>query len=110
MKKWASIALALVLCMSCLTLPALAEDVTLNFLIMPDLEILQPTFDLYEEQNPGVKINVEVLPFDNMFEAIEVRLGSGESSIDAFLVDVTVVANYALKGYLAPLEDKIAAE
>lgn len=110
MKKWASIALALVLCMSCLTLPALAEDVTLNFLIMPDLEILQPTFDLYEEENPGVKINVEVLPFDNMFEAIEVRLGSGESSIDAFLVDVTVVANYALKGYLAPLEDKIAAE
>lgn len=108
MKKRIALVLVLMLALSCFTASALAEDVTLNFLIMPDLEILQPTFDRYEELNPGVKINVEVLPFDSMFEAIEVRLGNGESSIDAFLVDVTVVANYALKGYLTSLEDKIA--
>ncbi|MEA5014178.1 MAG: sugar ABC transporter substrate-binding protein [Candidatus Limiplasma sp.] len=111
MKKRISLLLALLIAMSCVSIPALAGDeITLNFLIMPDLEILQPTFDLYEEQNPGVKINVEVLPFDKMFEAIEVRLGNGEDSIDALLVDCTVVANYALKGYLAELEDKIAPE
>lgn len=110
MKKWLSLSLALLITMGCFILPAQAEDVTLNFLIMPDLEILQPTFDLYEQQNPGVKINVEVLPFDKMFEAIEVRLGSGEDSIDALLVDCTVVANYALKGYLAPLENNLAPE
>lgn len=110
MKKWLALVLSLVLLMSCFAVSATAEDTTLNFLIMPDLEILQPTFDQYELDHPGIKINVEVLPFDKMFEAIEVRLGSGEPSIDAFLTDVTVVANYALKGYLAPLEDKIAPE
>lgn len=110
MKKWLSLSLALLLIVGCFIIPAHAEDVTLNFLIMPDLEILQPTFDLYEQQNPGVKINVEVLPFDKMFEAIEVRLGNGEDSIDAFLVDCTVVANYALKGYLAPLEDQLSPQ
>ena len=93
MKKWLALVLSLVLLMSCFAVSATAEDITLNFLIMPDLEILQPTFDQYELDHPGVKINVEVLPFDKMFEAIEVRLGSGEPSIDAFLTDVTVVAN-----------------
>ena len=70
------------------------EEVTLNFLIMPDIEALQPTIDQFEELNPGVKINVESLPFDNMFEAIEVRLGAQEESVDMLLVDAPVVANY----------------
>ena len=86
------------------------EEVTLNFLIMPDIEALQPTIDQFEELNPGVKINVESLPFDNMFEAIEVRLGAQEESVDMLLVDAPVVANYTAKGFLADLNEFVSDE
>lgn len=79
------------------------EEIVLNFLVMPDIEKCQPVFDLYEELNPGIKINLEVLPFDKMFEAIEVRLGAKEKSIDVLLVDVPVISNYAVKDYIADL-------
>lgn len=77
---------------------------------MPDIEALQPTIDQFEELNPGVKINVESLPFDNMFEAIEVRLGAQEESVDMLLVDAPVVANYTAKGFLADLNEFVSDE
>lgn len=79
------------------------EEVELNFLIMPDIERVSDVFSLYEEKNPGVKINLEVMPFDQMFEAIEVRLGAKEASVDMLLVDAPVIANYTAKDYIADI-------
>lgn len=86
------------------------EEVTLNFLVMPDIEKVKAVFDLYEEQNPHVKINLEVLPFDKMFESIEVRLGAKEDSIDVLLVDAPVIANYAAKDYITDLTSYVGED
>lgn len=86
------------------------EEITLNFLVMPDIEKVKPVFDLYEKKNPNVKINLEVLPFDKMFESIEVRLGAKEDSIDVLLVDAPVIANYAAKDYIMDLSSYVDDE
>lgn len=84
--------------------PAKADkDITLNFLIMSDIEPLKPVFDEFTALNPGVKISVEVVSFDEIFETTEVRLGSKEDSIDMLLVDAPMIANYAAKDYLADM-------
>lgn len=87
-----------------------ASNVELNFLVMPDIERVSDVFKLYEKENPGVKINLEVLPFDQMFEAIDVRLGAKENSVDILLVDAPVIANYAAKDYIADLTPYISDE
>jgi ABC-type glycerol-3-phosphate transport system substrate-binding protein len=86
-----------------------AKTTTINFLIVSDDKVLQPTFDLYEKENPGVKINLEVLPIDSLFQTIDVRLSAGDSTIDAMLVDAPLIANYAVKGYTAGLDNYIDA-
>lgn len=86
-----------------------AKDVTLNFLIMSDIEPLKPVFEEFTALNPGVKINVEVVSFDEIFETTEVRLGSKEDSIDMLLVDAPMIANYEAKDYLADMGEFIPA-
>lgn len=83
------------------------NSVELNFLVMPDIEKVSDVFKEYEKKDTAVKVNVESLPFDKMFEAIEVRLGAKEDSIDILLVDAPMVANYTAKGYLADLSSYV---
>ena len=86
------------------------SGVELNFLVMPDIEKVSDVFKEYEKKNTDVKVNVESLPFDKMFEAIEVRLGAKEDSVDVLLVDAPMVANYAAKGYLADMSSYVDDE
>lgn len=57
----------------------------------------------FEEENPDIKVNFESYSFDGLFEAIEVKLGSKSSDFDILAVDVPLVANYTVKGFLEPL-------
>lgn len=82
----------------------------LNFLVMPDIEKVSDVFKGYEKENPDVKVNVESLPFDKMFEAIEVRLGAKEDSVDVLLVDAPMIANYTAKGYLADMAPYVSED
>lgn len=86
-----------------------SADDSINFLIMPDIEAIQPVFDMYQEQS-NTKVNVESLPFDKMFEAIEVRLGAKEDSVDVLLVDAPMIANYTAKGYLADMSEYVSED
>ena len=59
--------------------PVATEAVELNVVVVSDLEPLEPVFQQYAEEN-GIKINVESIPYAEIFNTIEVRLGAGESS------------------------------
>ena len=100
--------LTLVLCML-LSLSALATEAatastgtTLNVLIVSDLEPLEPVFQEYADAN-GITIKVESVPYAEIFDTIEVRLGSGEDTIDVLVADAPLVANYASKSYLGSM-------
>jgi len=68
-------------------------------------ERTQPVIDAFEEANPNIKIKKETYPFRQLFETIEVKLGSKTPDVDIIDVDVPLVANYAVKGYLEPLDN-----
>ncbi|MGI2297698.1 sugar ABC transporter substrate-binding protein [Paenibacillus sp. GXUN7292] len=63
----------------------------------------------FENKYPGIKVKVESYPFRQLFETIEVKLGSKSKDYDVITVDGPLVANYTVKGYLEPLESYISS-
>lgn len=83
-----------------------ADGDSINVLIVSDLEPLEPVFQEYADAN-GIKINVESVPYSEIFETIEVRMGSKEDAVDVLVADAPLVTNYASKGYLASLDEYV---
>src|SRR5699024_7977581 len=67
-------------------------------------EPLQKVIEQFEEQNDSVEVDLEVVPFDELMESIEVRLSAESTDVDLLFVDAPLVANYTLKQYLTPLD------
>lgn len=86
-----------------------SDDKNLNVLIVSDLEPLETVFQEYGDNN-GIKINVESVPYAEIFETIEVRMGAKEDAIDVLVADAPLVTNYASKGYLATLDDYVNSD
>ena len=89
--------------------PAPTADTTLNVLIVSDLEPLEPVFQEFAQAN-GISIQVESVPYAEIFNTIEVRLGAGESSIDVLVADAPLITNYAAKNYLGSMSEYISAD
>lgn len=64
----------------------------------------------FEAQHPDIDIVLEQVPFNNLFEQIQVRLSSGSTDPDVMSVDVPLVAGYGLRGWLLPLDDAFNEE
>lgn len=82
---------------------------TLNVLIVSDLEPLEPVFQKFGAEN-GITINVESVPYAEIFDTIEVRLGAGESSVDVLVADAPLITNYTAKNYLCSISDYVSAD
>jgi ABC-type glycerol-3-phosphate transport system substrate-binding protein len=88
---------------------ASAQDVT--FVTFTDIaDNLQLVVDEFEKSHPEINVTIEAYPFNNMFEVIETKMQAGARDIDIFNVDVPLVANYAAKGYLEPLDSYFSEE
>jgi ABC-type glycerol-3-phosphate transport system substrate-binding protein len=77
----------------------------LVWLAQSNEEVMKPVIDAFEKANPNIKIKQEVYPFRQLFETIEVKMGSKSTDVDLIEVDVPLLSNYAVKGYLEPLDD-----
>ncbi|MCR8633840.1 sugar ABC transporter substrate-binding protein [Paenibacillus radicis (ex Xue et al. 2023)] len=58
----------------------------------------------FEKANPDIKVRLEMYPYRQLLETVEVKMGSKSKDIDILSVDAPLVANYTVKGYLEPLE------
>jgi len=96
-------ALLLILLVGTLTLSAQASATTLEIVWMgwPKDKVMQLVDD-FEKQNPGIKVDMQLVPFSQLFQTLEVRLPSG--SPDVYIVDGPLTASYAARGYLLPLD------
>lgn len=78
---------------------------TISILAHSNYEVgLRSVIESFEKSNPNIKVNLELAPFNELMESIEIRLSAQSNDIDLFFVDAPLVANYTLKGYLEPLE------
>jgi fructooligosaccharide transport system substrate-binding protein len=99
--------LALLLVSAFLIMPAFAAEksTTLKFLTMAEYHnALEGVIKGFEESHPGVKVETEEFPFAQLFDAIEIKMGSRNSSFDVILTDATMVSGYAYRGFIFPLD------
>ena len=92
-------------------LPASAADVTLNALFMnqaaySDNDVRAMTAD-FEKANPGIKVNLEFVPYEALHDKIVAAQGAGASGYDVVLFDVIWPAEFATHGFLKDVTDRI---
>ena len=59
----------------------------------------------FEAENPDIDVELEQVPFNALFEQIQVRLQADSVEPDVISVDVPLVAGYGLRGWLLPLDE-----
>ena len=69
----------------------------------------KPILERYKEVT-GVEVQGEFYSFNNLFEVIEVKIASGSKDYDVISVDVPMVAAYATRGYLSPMDEYFTDE
>ncbi|MBN9362904.1 MULTISPECIES: sugar ABC transporter substrate-binding protein [unclassified Devosia] len=108
MKMW-NTALAISMVAAMAAAPALAQDKTLNMIVIEggDTTAMQAVVDAYTAAHPGTKINLQPYPFAQFFQVAELRLRSKDAGIDLVYVDAPLVASYASRGFLSPVDASI---
>lgn len=72
-------------------------------------EHLDPIIAKFEEET-GAKVNVELYQHADYLELLQVKLPSGSDDYDVIGVDVPLVASYATKGWIAPVDEYFTEE
>lgn len=74
---------------------------------VPDADIVQTMLDDFNEENPNITLDIEMLPFDQMREKIISSSLAPESVYDLIIVDNPWMYDLASEGHLEPLNDFI---
>lgn len=83
-----------------------AEKITLKYVALPYwVDTIKMCANEYQKDHPNVNIEVESYPFEQLFEVIEVKMGSGSSDFDLISVDQPLVSAYSFRKYLLPLNN-----
>ena len=85
------------------------EPVTLTFVNAQDPGTFDEVIASFERDNPGITIEQEVVPFDDLNSTVQARLSQEDGSIDLYDVDAPRLAAFAARGYLEDISD-LAAE
>lgn len=105
MKKLAILVLSLILALSCLAIPASADDVTINFwagMTGSDKDALEKIVRGFEEATPGIKVEFYSAPWTEMFTKFAASFGTG-SGPDIMVLHTTDVPNYSEMGMLSDI-------
>ena len=112
MKKWFALLLCAMLAFGCVSF-ASAEDVTLDVIIAqygPNTNdwFLGTGMDgsnfvaKFEEANPGVKLNLEVVSWNDLYTVVSTRI---ENNNAPDILNIDVFADYANEGLLLPVSE-----
>jgi ABC-type glycerol-3-phosphate transport system substrate-binding protein len=87
---------------------ASAQQHVLNMLVLSeDAAKIQKVADAYQAAHPDVLIKMQAAPWDQYFQTAELRLGSKDKSVDLVYVDVPLIASYASRGFLSPVDASV---
>ncbi|MBQ9197481.1 MAG: extracellular solute-binding protein [Clostridia bacterium] len=113
MKKFLALMLALVLALSCSAIALAEDEITLDVIICQYGPNTQEWFlgkgmngtnfvDKFESENPGVKLNLEVVSWNDVYSVVSTRI-SNNNAPD--ILNIDVFADYAAEGLLMPVSD-----
>jgi multiple sugar transport system substrate-binding protein len=94
--------------------PAAAEPVTIHVLAMeqagPTVEEMNSIVGEFNQENPNVDVLIDYVSYDALHDKITTALASTPPAYDVFLVDDIWYAEFADKGYVYDVTDKITPE
>jgi multiple sugar transport system substrate-binding protein len=90
--------------------PAAEEGVTTITWLTLTWNGVEDVIAVFEEENPDINVEAEMVPFNALFEQIQVRLGANSPQPDVLSVDVPLVAGYGLRDWLLPLDEVFTEE
>ncbi|HPI17561.1 MAG TPA: extracellular solute-binding protein [Mesotoga sp.] len=64
----------------------------------------------FKDENPTVEVDIQLVPFGQLFQTLEVRLAAGDGTPDVYIVDGPNTASYAARSYLLALDDYFTDE
>ncbi len=112
-KKLLAMVLLLIIAMPLFGAFASAEEpVTLKYVATGAGQwekILEPCFEEFTKQT-GIKVEFECYQHEQLFQVIEVKVGAGGGEYDVLAVDVPMVAGYAEKDYIEPMDEYFTEE
>src|SRR5699024_11135547 len=86
-------------------------DAQLSFVAYSNYEEpLNAVIEEFEADHPNISVELELYPITDLTETIEIKMGSKSEDVDLLFTDSPLTANYALKGYLEPLDDLIDSD
>jgi multiple sugar transport system substrate-binding protein len=88
-----------------------SAETTINAIFMSqaaysEADVRNMTAD-FEKANPDVKVNLEFVPYEALHDKIVAAQGAGERGYDVVLFDVIWPAEFATKGFLVDITDRI---
>ncbi|MFW5487109.1 MAG: extracellular solute-binding protein [Desulfovibrio sp.] len=94
-----------------LSASAVMAQTTLNALFMSQAaysedNVKAMTAD-FEAANPGIKVNTEFVPYEALHDKIVAAKGAGDRGYDVVLFDVVWPAEFAKRGFLVDVTDRI---
>ena len=91
-----------------------AAETKLNAIFMSqaaysEADVRNMTAD-FEAANPDIKVNLEFVPYEALHDKIVAAQGAGSGGYDVALFDVIWPAEFATKGFLKDVTDKVPAD
>lgn len=91
--------------------PKAAEPVTIRVLTMeqagPTVEEMNAIVDEFNKANPNVKVAIDYVAYDALHDKITTAMASTPPAYDVFLVDDIWFAEFADKGYVLDITDRL---
>lgn len=89
----------------------MARAAELNIIIeeVPDYDIVKALTKDFMAENPDIKVTFDAMPFDAMRDKILTSSLAPKATYDVIIIDNPWAEEFSNAGYLAPLDDMIAA-
>ena len=89
---------------------AYAADLNIIIEEVPDYDIVKKLTERFTAENPDITVTFDALPFDAMRDKILTSSLAPTATYDVIIIDNPWMEEFANAGYLAPLDDFIAAD
>ena len=84
-----------------------AEQVVLSFVGPEAPEAMDPVIAAFEAANPGITVEYESVPFNDLNSIIQTRVGAGDADPDVYTADQPRIAALVDRGLLLDITDEV---